>query len=443
MLLRLILLVQIFYTVYQNHFPVETGITAINLPNALFLATMLLVMMGPKVPAYVNQHHKAILTPSLIFFFGTLVLAFVIAQMRAPQDTLGDVIYLKTALFSPLLYFLYLRCGQDLKNTRLLIIAVMVVASIAAVQAIRQGLDYGIGTFYESHRASGPFGSNYASANRAGVFYAMFLPMFIAMALFFRKQAVWRVAALTGIGLLGMAVMVTYSRQSYFIAVLGLALLLLRRNIVMAVLIGATLVSFASYLPDSVFERVQETRQKDTVGNAEVDESTASRWEIWAGAMDAWQANPAGIGLNRFKSEIGNYSAYVQRDAHNFYVLTLTECGPQGLLGLLLVFRALFQASKFMRKSAPAENSEARALAYGFTITTLCLAVGNFYGSPFFEGTVIGDYWILAGLLERYFVLLNAGSEPVAEPAIAARPDPLARFPLAARTLPGPRKWPT
>jgi len=237
--------------------------------------------------------------------------------------------------------------------------------------------------------------------------------------------------------------MVTYSRQSYFIAVLGLALLLLRRNLVMAVLIGATLVSFASYLPDSVFERVQETRTKDSVGNVEVDESTASRWEIWAGAMAAWQANPAGVGLNRFKSEIGKYSAYVERDAHNFYVLTLTECGPQGLLGLLLVFRALFQAAKFMRKSAPPENSEARALAYGFTITTLCLAVGNFYGSPFFEGTVIGDYWILAGLLERYFVLLNAGTETAAETAVVARPDPFARFPLAARTLPGPRKWPT
>src|SRR5262249_55863791 len=152
----------------------------------LFLVSMALILMGPKVPAFVNQHHKPILLPSLIFFFVALVVAFVIAMMRLPQDTLADVIYLKTALFSPLLYFLYLRCGQDLKNTRLLVIAVMVVASIAAVQAIRQGLDYGIGTFYESHRASGPFGSNYASANRAGVFYAMFMPMFIAMALFFR-----------------------------------------------------------------------------------------------------------------------------------------------------------------------------------------------------------------------------------------------------------------
>jgi O-antigen ligase len=443
MLLRLILLVQIFYTVYQNHFPVETGITAINLPNALFLVSMVLIAMAPRVPEYVGQNHKAILLPPLLFFFATLVVGFVIAQLRAPQDMVADIVYLKTAIFSPLLYILYLRCGQDLKNTRLLIIAVMVVASVAAVQAIRQGLDYGIGTFYESHRASGPFGSNYASANRAGVFYAMFMPMFIAMALFFRKQPGWRIAALAGIGLLGMAVMVTYSRQSYFIAILGLALLLLRRNIVMAVVIGVTLVSFASYLPDSVFERVQETRQKDSVGNVEVDESTASRWEIWEGAMRAWQANPAGVGLDRFKSEIGKYSQYSHRDAHNFYVLTLTECGPQGLLGLLLVFRALFQAAKFMRKSAPPDNSEARALAYGFTITTFCLGVGNLYGSPFFEGTVIGDYWILAGLLERYFVLVNAGAEPAPDGAVAARPDPFARFPLAARALPGPRKWPT
>jgi len=39
-------------------------------------------------------------------------------------------------------------------------------------------------------------------------------------------------------------------------------------------------------------------------------------------------------------------------------------------------------------------------------------------------------------------VLLNAGTEPVAETAVVATPDPFARFPLAARTLPGPRKWP-
>ncbi len=156
------------------------------------------------------------------------------------------------------------------------------------MQAIREGLDYGFGKYNPFRRASGPFGEDWHNANRAGVFYAMFMPMFIALALFLRKKlsGAWRRSAASR--LLGGGALFTYSRQAYFIAVLGLAVLLLRRkSIVLAVVIGVTLVSFASYLPDSVFQRVEETKQTGHGRQEEVDESTASRWEIWAGAMNA------------------------------------------------------------------------------------------------------------------------------------------------------------
>lgn len=428
-MLRLLLALQIFYTVYQSHYAIASGMPGVNVPNVLFLLVLLMIASTPKRE---ETFARPLLRTPLLLFFATLVIGFVIAQVRAPGDFMSDVTYLKNAMFSPLLYFMYLRCRQDEKTTRLLIIATMVVAAVAAVQAIRQGFDYGIGTFVESHRASGPFGNTYRDSNRAGVFYAMFLPMFVAVALLFRGQWRWRTAAFGGIVLLGAAVMFTFSRQAYFIALFGLLLVLLRRGIVFAVVLGVLMVALAGVLvPESVNQRVEETHQAGPHGEQELDDSTTSRWEIWAGAAAMWQANPAGVGLNRFKTEIGHYSEFAHYDAHNFYVLTLAECGPQGLLALLLLVAATLRLGTWLRRTAPPDDAEARALAIGFSVTTLCMAFGNLYGSPFFEGNVMGPYWILCGLLERY---MQMKAHAVAQ---ESAPAPLAtmreRFPLAAR----------
>ena len=144
----------------------------------------------------------------------------------------------------------------------------------------------------------------------------------------------------------------TYSRQAYFIVLLSVVLLLIRKSIILSVIIGVTLVSLAGYLPDSVTQRVDETSQSNPKGGGEeVDASTSSRWEIWAGAMGMLQDNPLGVGLNRFKDNIGNYSSHKHMDAHNFYVLTFAECGPQGLIALLfLMWTLLFGLAAYLRK---------------------------------------------------------------------------------------------
>lgn len=437
-MLRALLLFQILYTVYQGHYSFETGIPGVNLPNMLFAVTLVAILARSEKDAL--QGEPALLKSAIVVFFAALLQAFVLAQMAAPGDFMLDVNYLRNALVSPLLYFMYLRCRQDLATTRLLIIAVLAVAALAGLQAVRQGLDYGIGTYNETHRASGPFGPDYRDANRAGIYYAMFLPMFVGLALFMRKQRLWRLAAIAGIGLLAMAVLVTYSRQSYFIAIAGAALLLLRRNIVLAVVLGAALVSMSGLLPESVNQRVAETKQRDTHGAEVLDESTTSRWEIWSGAIAMWSEHPLGVGLNRFKTQIGNYSSHKGYDAHNFYMLTLAEMGVQGLAALLFVFYALFRLTGFLRRNVPDDDPEARALAVGFTVTTISAALGNLYGSPFLENNVFGTYWILCGLLERYMRLKQESRPTVTQ---ATDEDPresmLERFPLLARSQPGLR----
>ena len=82
-----------------------------------------------------------------------------------------------------------------------------------------------------------------------------------------------------------------------------------------------------------------------------------------------------------------------------------------------------------------ADDAEAQGLTLGFTALVVCMAMGNLYGSPFSEGAVMGNFWMLCGLLERYMALKNMAQpnairEDIGETATAAM---LRNFPLAAR----------
>jgi O-antigen ligase len=432
MLLTVLLFVQLLHVVNQVHFPWETGIPGIAPTNLIFLL-VLLAMRGRQE----TVQARPILQNALLYFYGALVFAFLWAQVRSSGDFLEDATYLKNALFFPLFYFLFFKCKQDEKTTRQLIIWVLVIAAVAGLEAILEGIDYGFGKYNPYRRASGPFGVDWHNANRAGVFYGMFMPMFVALALFLKGQKLWRLAAIGGCGLLAGGALFTYSRQSYILVLLAFALLLVRKSVILAVVISVTLVSLAGYLPDSVFQRVEETKQQSRSGEEEVDTSTSSRWEIWAGALEMTAHNPIGVGLNRFKNEIGSYSSHKHMDAHNFYVLTLAECGPQGLFTLLFLLWTLYRLTRFLRMNTPADDPEARALTLGFTIATLCMALGGIYGSPTLEGAVMAPYWAMAGLLERYIhlKLQSKGQQPREQEG----PSLVERFPLAAHIQPGRR----
>lgn len=439
MFMRLLLAMPLLFMPNMLHLSVETGIPGFNLSNILFIiVAMALLMSGQR---YRPLQPTGRITLPLLLLFAVLIMGFAIAQATMPRDTMEDVTYLKNMLFYPLMYFVYRRCGQDIKGTRQLIIFLMIVAAVAGIEAIKEGLDYGFGNYNESRRASGPFGEDYTTANRAGVFYAMFLPMFIAMALFFRKQKFWRLAAIGGCLIMAVAIMATYSRQSYLIALVGLALLLVRRNVVLAVVIAALMVPAIGMLPEGVTERVAETEQQDRVGEQHLDTSTASRFEIWDGAIQMWGDHPLGVGVNRFKQYIGNYvPRYAGYDAHSIYFLMLAECGPLGLLALLYLFWRLLRMGMEFTRSVPGSDAEAKALSLGFILVVISVGMGNVYGSPFFEGSVMANFWALCGLMEHYFGLKRVAAMPGAAEVPQVQPQAVrigSRFPLAARISPG------
>lgn len=420
------------------HVSINTGIPGLNFSNLLFIALVVVLLFSTR-SASPRQQPPAKLGAPLLLFFAILGLGYFMAGPSDVMTPLEDVTRLKNAIFYPLLYFVFRHCKQDLARTRQLITLVVIVAVVAAVEAVMQGMSYGIGEYVETQRATGPFGDA-NMANRAGVFYAMFLPLLAAIAVFDRRKMV-RVASVVGCVLLAGAILLTYSRQSYLIALLGLLILLMHRSIAATLLASVLLVATVSYLPASVVQRVEETRRVDATGAATVDNSTASRLEIWEGAFKMWKENPGGVGLGRFTTHIGDYAPeYHGRDAHNAYVLIWAELG---LIGVLVVFWLLWRMwsiSRFVRRASPPGDSEGHAIALGFKITVFSMALSNVYGSPFYEGLIMASFWILCGLVERYGVL-KAATATAQAPAPAHGMWPMARvvdrFPLAARTMPG------
>ena len=432
-MLRFLLALPLVFLPNALHFSGSAVLVGLNLTNLMFLLVVLAVPLfapagAPRPPGFGR------LGPALLLMFAAYLLAFVVAVASSSATLLEDLTVLKTALFYPMFYFVYRNCRTDLRQTRQLIVLALVVAVLAGIEAIHEAVTGRMfGAYVEQNRASGPFGVDALTANLAGYFYAAFLPVFAAGALFLKGRPRLRLAAMVGAGILGLAVLVTFSRQAYAISLLCLLLLALRRNLAAALLIGVLMLAATTALPESVTERVAETRQTTVAGTTELDQSTASRFDIWTGAMRMWTDHPAGVGLNRFKAHIGEYTSYSGYDAHNYFVLMLAEAGPFGLAALLFLLWRLWGMARGVQRQAAPGDSEQRALGTGFSLMGIALALGNTFGRFLLQGLAMGSLWAFVGLVERYGLLKayeRANPPPAPQPAPALVPG---RFPLVER----------
>ncbi|MGY0559807.1 MULTISPECIES: O-antigen ligase family protein [unclassified Luteimonas] len=417
------------------------------LPYSLFLppdvgvgASVLLLlwasMFGRRDPHGLPR--TSLLLPPLVGLFLAFLLGWFIAISRDPSSPGAIVLQAKYALTYPLLYLAYRHCGLDANGTRQLIMLTLVVAAVAGLQAVSQGLQFDPAQFADGQRATGPFGA-ISAANRAGVYFAMFLPMFVALALQPDCQKPLRLMAVAAGAVLVAAILFTFSRQSYVIAALGITLLLFHRSFTAAALAMLVIAIIgASVLPDSVIQRIDETRQMNAGGVASFDGSTASRLEIWKGALAMLADHPAGVGLGRFREHIGDYTVYPGMDAHNGFVRALAECGPLALAMMLWLVWRLWQLARRARSATRDSNPASRALGVGLAVAVIAMVLGNLFGSPYFDGLVMHSFWILCGLMERYAVIqahapgTRADAGRSAQAAVAA-----SRFPAAARIFPG------
>jgi hypothetical protein len=412
-----------FYVVNQLHFPFEFTIKGLNVFNVLFFSILFILMAKG-----IKSDSPAPLKGPFYFLLFMLAWGFIVGVADDPSAWVADLTEFKTAIFYILLYFLYFRAVQDEKTLRYVFIAVMFTAFVASLEAVREGIDYGFGVYNETRRASGPFGVNYWAANRAAAYYVIFVPIFLALYVSFRSRPMIRLLCLFCIFVGVMGDFVTYSRQSYFIMSALFLFVTLRKNKLVAVAILIALANYEAWAPDAVIERIQMTDQSNVDkpaapsgtsasggGEQRYDQSTESRMIIWEGAWRMMQDYPLGVGLNHFKRHIGDYvPEYAGYDAHNVYVRTAAEASLLGPISMIVLLAATYFLGRRLEKGN--FNEEANGLGLGLQLASVGMLMSNIYGSRFFDGDVVGNFWVLAALAARSLVL----NERAAKAAAAA-----------------------
>jgi O-antigen ligase len=398
--LNLLLAAIIVYIPYQSHYRIVFDIPGLNLINLMFLGALTLIMLrkGRTLsPTPLKAH--------LIWFIVMLVLAFFIGQFYEGGRVDADAQALKNAIFYMLFYFLFFHAARDVKDIRFLLGALLFVTLLVSLQVFRQALDYGLGVYNESRRAGGPFATDSSGANLAAAFFVIFLPLFLGLALHRKSALTVRLIAMV-LGVFGVfSAFFTYSRQAYIILALLLSAQAIRRNILVGLLLGVAVLTYESWVPEGVVDRIEMTEQKNDDGeDKKLDESTESRFILWEGAMNMIAERPWGVGLNHFAREMGKYvPGYAYFDVHNGYLLVATETGVVGALVLITLLIRLFLLGRRVEKLSDSED--ARVLGSTFQISVLAAMLANLFGSRFFNGEVMGNFWILSGLVARYYTL--------------------------------------
>jgi hypothetical protein len=493
-----LLMALLFYLPNNAQIPIQIGIRGLNVANILFLMALFALWMMPPQKA-----EPIPLKGPLFLFFGLLTWALGLALAGDSTAWVEDVTFFKNAIFYILLYFMYYYAVRDMKTVRILVLLILFVMFTSSVLGVRQALDYGIATFNENKRVAAPFGWSVFNANRAAVFMVIYLQLVLAVVFFLKSHKWLRLACLGIFGMGVFAIFHTYSRQVYIILAVLLLLVALRKHLMMAVVASLMLLNYDLWVPETVVQRIEMTQvdqhpvkppqilppaydaapvsnsplysdmheyraslfvpvvpiqqapeQTSSERDRQYDESTESRFILWAGAGEIIAERPLGIGFNRFKREITPYvpPGLAGKDAHNYYVLLTTEAGVLAPLVLLIVFVSLLVLGN--RLASMSDDEECRTLGIGFVMATLAVMMGNIYGSRFVDGDVMGIYWIMAALVARTIQfkraerLLRAQQDkvgavrtPAASVPVALAPTSAARPGLAPQVRSGPSRF--
>lgn len=393
------------YTVNMIHLPQSLGVPGLNVLNIICLiAWFMHVRTGRKSDA------MPVLSKRLFLLFFMIIYAYLIALMTLPGHFMTDLTYVKAAIFYPLYFFIFYAVVKTEDDIRFIMYVILVIALVAGVEAIREGLDYGNTSFHPMKRASGPFGDDAFTANRAGIFYATFFALALAIALYHPEPGNrWiRPLAIIAIVLLLGGTFYTFSRQSYLIIGIIAALMMLRRGPSICVIMVLLGLSYNLWLPQAAIDRMVDTKQVDAEGVEEFDDSTESRWVQWEAAGAMIKDKPWGVGFKRFAFLSESYGGKPALDAHNHYVLFAAEASLIGaLVHIVLVLSLWRMGHRLDRAAKRAKNGLGRTLGSGFAFMSIAMILGNIYGSPFSNGEVMGLYWAMGGLVARQLVNLE------------------------------------
>jgi putative inorganic carbon (hco3(-)) transporter len=291
------------------------------------------------------------------------------------------------------MFFLFFVAAAAIRtrSQMVIVIALMCVSVLIVNRNYLSTIGYrNFSHFSYELRDAGPLG--YAGENGMGAFQAEFAIFLIGLAVFAKKPVL-------KLGLLGVALYsircleLTLSRGAYAAFLFGLLVLGLMKERKLLLLLVIILVTWQSFVPNAVTERVMMTYQQ----GEGFDPSAGERLTLWEDALRVFNEDPIfGIGFNTY-AYLGRVGSFT--DTHNYYVKILMETG---LVGLFIFLWLLGVASKMSwRLFRTARDPVLSGLGYGLFAMLACVLVVNFFGDRWTYLQVNGFLWVLLGLIAR------------------------------------------
>ncbi len=360
------------------------------LGSHIILILLLSVLAGALIRGQFVRNSR--LNKVLILFCGLVFLSFwwgaFSPSLSAPF--IERFYHWKDYMVLPGLFFATSACIRTRKDLRVALMmvcfSVLLVGRGYALE-IRQ---HDFAHFDDNKRDSGPLG---LGSNNTAAFETEMSIVLLALVASQKK----RTTKLLLYGLIALSlfcVLYSFSREAYvaFLASL-MALALVRRRLLGIVVPSfvVLLLAWQIFLPQAVTERINMTEDP----SGQLDNSAASRFELWNDALQLIATNPifgSGYDTYEYMGRVGSL-----RDTHNYYVKAMVETGVIGLLIFLALLAKFFQIGWTLFKRT--QDSMFSSLGLAMAICTICIAIVNLFGDRWTYVEVNGLVWVLFGLV--------------------------------------------
>jgi putative inorganic carbon (hco3(-)) transporter len=226
------------------------------------------------------------------------------------------------------------------------------------------------------------------------------------------KLVLWGLFALSAYCLL-----FSYSREAYVGVLVGLFFLGLVRQRWVLLALAVFLMTWQTFVPMSVQERVLMTYDKN---EQQLDTSAQDRVVLWDDAMNLFHQNPAlgaGFDTYQWQHRIGGYT-----DTHNYFLKVLVETGVLGLMFFVFLLARMTRLGVKLYRTA--QDPFLQSIGLGFALLMACVFVVNFFGDRWLYVEVNGFLWVILACVVRGQMIESERKEPAAI-ALEAPPEPL------------------
>jgi O-antigen ligase len=388
------------------------GITGLNPANVLIAATVVSCLLRGRAqgaPPFVPR-------PMLWLYLVPIVVGGLIGAPHATEvvpelfdegstalQFTGPGGYLRDLLIKPLLIpvtalVIGAAAARSQKPERFIVPIALSVWVIALVQigfVLISGVKLGE---LAASSARGFFDAIGMHANDLGRLYAVAYGLLL-FAWWETKRPGLKLFLFLTMGVLGFALLLTFSRAAFLGALLISALFVLwkfnAKTVSLALLGGATVAMFA---PGYLIGRI--TVGFDSGGG--VDEVSAGRVEgIWLPLLPELSHSPIwgnGLGSIMWSSALETGAVFAVSHPHNAYLEALLDMGVVGLVLLLAYYLHVWKGFRALASNAYL-SPEMRGLFQGATAGLICFAVTGMAGSSLRPDSEFAYLWMAIGMM--------------------------------------------